>query len=61
MMMQKLEILLKQKRQSWEKGSKANHFAYLGDAEVGSETNIGAGTITCNYDGKKKHKTKSWR
>ena len=40
------------------KGSKANHFAYLGDAEVGSETNIGAGTITCNYDGKKKHKTK---
>ena len=40
------------------KGSKANHFAYLGDAEVGTETNIGAGTITCNYDGKKKHKTK---
>ena len=40
------------------KGSKANHFAYLGDAEIGLETNIGAGTITCNYDGKKKHKTK---
>jgi len=32
-------------------GSKANHLAYLGDAEIGSESNIGAGTITCNYDG----------
>jgi bifunctional UDP-N-acetylglucosamine pyrophosphorylase/glucosamine-1-phosphate N-acetyltransferase len=40
------------------KGSKANHFAYLGDADVGSDSNIGAGTITCNYDGKDKHKTK---
>ena len=38
-------------------GSKANHFTYLGDTEVGEETNIGAGTITCNYDGKDKHKT----
>ena len=38
--------------------SKANHFTYLGDAEVGDEVNIGAGTITCNYDGKDKHKTK---
>ena len=37
--------------------SKANHFTYLGDAEVGDEVNIGAGTITCNYDGKNKHKT----
>lgn len=36
----------------------AGHFAYLGNAEVGSGTNIGAGTITCNYDGKNKHKTK---
>lgn len=33
------------------------HFAYLGDAEIGEKTNIGAGTITCNYDGKHKHKT----
>ena len=41
-----------------EKGVKAGHLTYLGDAEVGSETNIGAGTITCNYDGKNKHKTK---
>ena len=39
------------------KGSKANHFTYLGDTEVGDGTNIGAGTITCNYDGKDKHKT----
>ena len=40
------------------KSSKANHFAYLGDAEIGDESNIGAGTITCNYDGKNKHETK---
>ena len=39
------------------KGAKANHFTYLGDAEIGDNTNIGAGTITCNYDGKNKHKT----
>ncbi|OGW57133.1 MAG: UDP-N-acetylglucosamine diphosphorylase/glucosamine-1-phosphate N-acetyltransferase [Nitrospirae bacterium RIFCSPLOW2_12_42_9] len=38
-------------------GSKANHLTYLGDAEIGSDVNIGAGTITCNYDGKKKHRT----
>ena len=39
-------------------GAKANHHAYLGDASVGKKSNIGAGTITCNYDGNKKHKTK---
>lgn len=38
-------------------GSKANHLAYIGDAEVGSKVNIGAGTITCNYDGVSKHRT----
>ena len=38
-------------------GSKANHFTYLGDTKVGKNSNIGAGTITCNYDGKDKHKT----
>jgi bifunctional UDP-N-acetylglucosamine pyrophosphorylase/glucosamine-1-phosphate N-acetyltransferase len=37
--------------------SKANHLTYLGDAEIGSGVNIGAGTITCNYDGVNKHKT----
>ncbi|MEO5860978.1 MAG: bifunctional UDP-N-acetylglucosamine diphosphorylase/glucosamine-1-phosphate N-acetyltransferase GlmU [Burkholderiales bacterium] len=39
------------------KGSKANHLAYVGDATVGSNVNIGAGTITCNYDGANKHRT----
>jgi bifunctional UDP-N-acetylglucosamine pyrophosphorylase/glucosamine-1-phosphate N-acetyltransferase len=37
--------------------SKANHLTYLGDADVGERTNIGAGTVTCNYDGKNKHRT----
>jgi bifunctional UDP-N-acetylglucosamine pyrophosphorylase/glucosamine-1-phosphate N-acetyltransferase len=39
------------------KGSKANHLTYLGDSEIGSKVNIGAGTITCNYDGVAKYKT----
>jgi bifunctional UDP-N-acetylglucosamine pyrophosphorylase/glucosamine-1-phosphate N-acetyltransferase len=39
------------------KGSKANHLAYLGDASIGERVNVGAGTITCNYDGEKKHPT----
>lgn len=38
-------------------GSKANHLAYIGDSTVGSQVNIGAGTITCNYDGANKHRT----
>ena len=38
-------------------GAKANHLAYLGDADIGDKTNIGAGTITCNYDGTNKHQT----
>ena len=38
-------------------GSKAGHLSYLGDATVGSNVNVGAGTITCNYDGQKKHQT----
>ena len=38
-------------------GAKANHLAYLGDADIGDRTNIGAGTITCNYDGTNKHQT----
>lgn len=38
-------------------GSKANHLSYIGDSEVGQKVNIGAGTITCNYDGANKHKT----
>ena len=39
------------------KGSKANHLTYLGDADIGSGVNVGAGTITCNYDGVNKHPT----
>ena len=39
-------------------GVKANHLTYLGDAEVGADANIGAGTITCNYDGFDKHRTR---
>ena len=38
-------------------GSKVNHLSYIGDAEIAEDVNIGAGTITCNYDGKEKHKT----
>src|SRR4029453_10378866 len=39
------------------RGSKANHLAYLGDAEIGQRVNVGAGTITCNYDGRTKSQT----
>ena len=39
------------------KGSKVNHLSYIGDSSLGSNVNIGAGTITCNYDGKKKYRT----
>jgi bifunctional UDP-N-acetylglucosamine pyrophosphorylase/glucosamine-1-phosphate N-acetyltransferase len=39
------------------KGSKANHLSYIGDSEIGSAVNVGAGTITCNYDGVSKHRT----
>jgi bifunctional UDP-N-acetylglucosamine pyrophosphorylase/glucosamine-1-phosphate N-acetyltransferase len=40
------------------KGAKANHLTYLGDAVIGERVNVGAGTITCNYDGEKKHETR---
>jgi bifunctional UDP-N-acetylglucosamine pyrophosphorylase/glucosamine-1-phosphate N-acetyltransferase len=39
------------------KGVKMGHFSYVGDGDIGEETNIGAGTITCNFDGVNKHKT----
>jgi bifunctional UDP-N-acetylglucosamine pyrophosphorylase/glucosamine-1-phosphate N-acetyltransferase len=39
------------------KGSKANHLSYIGDSEIGASVNVGAGTITCNYDGVSKHRT----
>ncbi|MFI5259140.1 MAG: bifunctional UDP-N-acetylglucosamine diphosphorylase/glucosamine-1-phosphate N-acetyltransferase GlmU [Candidatus Limnocylindrales bacterium] len=44
-----------------EAGVQQHHFSYIGDAELGERTNVGAGTITCNYDGVKKHKTKIGR
>ncbi|MFA7675000.1 MAG: DapH/DapD/GlmU-related protein, partial [Endomicrobiia bacterium] len=40
-----------------DKGSKVNHLSYIGDAIIGKDVNIGAGTITCNYDGNNKHQT----
>jgi len=45
------------KKTTLGRGSKANHLAYLGDATIGEKVNVGAGTITCNYDGEKKHPT----
>ena len=45
------------KKTTMGRGAKANHLAYLGDATIGEATNVGAGTITCNYDGEKKHQT----
>lgn len=45
------------KKATLRKGAKALHLTYLGDAEVGASANIGAGVITCNYDGEKKHRT----
>ena len=46
------------KKSTIGKNSKVNHLSYVGDASIGSKTNVGAGTITCNYDGNRKHKTK---
>ena len=46
------------KKSTIEKNSKINHLAYIGDTYIGKSVNIGAGTITCNYDGVKKSKTK---
>ncbi len=43
------------------RGVKMGHFSYVGDADIGEETNIGAGTITCNYDGARKHRTVTGR
>lgn len=46
------------KKSKLAKGVKANHLTYIGDADIGAGTNVGCGTITCNYDGVKKHRTK---
>ena len=55
--MPKSEISWKSKNASIGVGSKVNHLSYVGDSEVGKNVNVGAGTITCNYDGANKHKT----
>lgn len=53
----KVGNFVEMKKTTLGKGSKANHLTYLGDAQVGENANIGAGTITCNYDGVNKSKT----
>ncbi|NIP89234.1 MAG: bifunctional N-acetylglucosamine-1-phosphate uridyltransferase/glucosamine-1-phosphate acetyltransferase, partial [Gammaproteobacteria bacterium] len=45
------------KKSSLARGTKANHLSYIGDSTVGRNVNIGAGVITCNYDGANKHRT----
>jgi len=53
----KVGNFVEMKKSNLGPGSKASHLTYLGDATIGKDTNIGAGTITCNYDGKNKHET----
>lgn len=53
----KVGTFVEAKQSTFGEDSKANHLAYLGDAEIGDRANIGAGTITCNWDGKEKHRT----
>ena len=53
----RLGTFVETKNTSLADNSKANHLSYLGDAEIGSNVNVGAGTITCNWDGKEKHRT----
>lgn len=53
----KIGNFVETKNAAFGEGAKASHLSYIGDAEIGADTNIGAGTITCNYDGVSKHKT----
>ncbi len=55
--MRKSATSAKSRTRNWEKGAKVNHLSYIGDATIGAAANIGAGTITCNYDGVSKHRT----
>jgi|TARA_B110000881_G_C18385902_1_gene418533 bifunctional UDP-N-acetylglucosamine pyrophosphorylase/glucosamine-1-phosphate N-acetyltransferase len=54
----KIGNFVETKNSQINKNSKVNHLSYIGDTSIGKNSNIGAGTITCNYDGKNKHKTK---
>lgn len=53
----KIGNFVETKKSEISRGSKVNHLSYIGDAHLGEDVNVGAGTITCNYDGKNKHKT----
>ena len=53
----KIGNFVETKKAFFDEGAKASHLSYIGDAEIGRDVNIGAGTITCNYDGVNKHKT----
>jgi bifunctional UDP-N-acetylglucosamine pyrophosphorylase/glucosamine-1-phosphate N-acetyltransferase len=53
----KIGNFVEMKNTDFGAGSKANHLSYLGDATIGMNVNVGAGTITCNYDGARKHRT----
>lgn len=53
----KIGNFVETKKAVFAQGAKASHLSYIGDAEIGADVNIGAGTITCNYDGVNKHKT----
>jgi len=53
----KIGNFVETKKAVFGEGAKASHLSYIGDAEIGKDVNIGAGTITCNYDGVKKHRT----
>ncbi len=53
----KIGNFVETKKSKIKSNSKVNHLSYIGDSEIGKNTNIGAGTITCNYDGDKKNKT----
>ncbi len=53
----KIGNFVETKKATFGKGAKASHLSYIGDAEIGADVNIGAGTITCNYDGVNKHRT----
>lgn len=53
----KIGNFVETKKATFNKGSKASHLSYLGDVKIGKQVNIGAGTITCNYDGANKHET----
>ena len=53
----KIGNFVETKKSKIKSNSKVNHLSYIGDSEIGKNTNVGAGTITCNYDGEQKHKT----